>query len=63
MLLAYIDPAIGSMLLQALAGIFLAAMVMGRRIFFAPLEWLHLKTPRRGSDGESHELAELPADQ
>jgi hypothetical protein len=40
MLLAYIDPAIGSMLLQAMAAIVLAGGLFFRRIFFAPLAWL-----------------------
>jgi hypothetical protein len=39
-LTAYIDPSLGSMLLQAMAGIFIALAVMGRRLFLAPLEWL-----------------------
>ena len=38
-LIAYIDVALGSMLLQALAGTVLAGMLMGRRIFAAPLKW------------------------
>ena len=47
MLFAYIDPALGSMILQALAGIFIAMVVMGRRILVAPLKWLHLRHPAR----------------
>jgi hypothetical protein len=39
-LIAYIDPALGSMLLQAMAGVLFAAMIMGRRILAAPLRWL-----------------------
>ena len=39
-LIAYIDPALGSMLLQAMAGVMFAAMIMGRRILAAPLRWL-----------------------
>ena len=42
-LTAYIDPSLGSMLLQAMAGIFFATLVMGRRLFLAPLELLRLR--------------------
>jgi hypothetical protein len=41
MLFAYIDPALGSMLLQAAAGVILAAVVMGRRVLATPLRWLN----------------------
>jgi hypothetical protein len=40
MLFAYIDPALGSMLLQAVAGVIVAAMVIGRRFLMAPIGWL-----------------------
>lgn len=40
MILAYIDPAVGSMLLQAIAAMVLAGGLFFRRIFFAPLAWL-----------------------
>ena len=53
MLFAYIDLSLGSMLLQAMAGVIFAAVVMGRRILAAPLEWLHLK--RRAQDDDSAE--------
>jgi hypothetical protein len=46
-LTAYIDPSLGSMLLQAMASIFLAALVMGRRLFLTPLEWLRLRRPKQ----------------
>ena len=39
-LIAYIDPALGSMLLQAVAGGIFAAMKIGRRVLAAPLRWL-----------------------
>jgi len=39
MLVAYIDPAVGSMLLQAIAAIGLAGAVVCRRLLFAPLAW------------------------
>lgn len=39
MLFAYIDIALGSMLIQAMAGMVLAGMVMGRRLLAAPLSW------------------------
>ena len=45
MLVAYIDPAIGSMLLQAIAAIGLAGAVVFRRIFL--LRWLGLVTAAR----------------
>jgi hypothetical protein len=57
MLFAYIDAALGSMLLQALVGTFLASVVMWRRAFAAPLIWLGLKRPTQDSDGEIHELS------
>lgn len=40
MMFAYIDIALGSMLLQATAGMVLAGMVMGRRLLAAPLAWI-----------------------
>lgn len=40
MLLAYIDPAVGSMLLQAAAAILLMASVFCRRFLIAPFIWL-----------------------
>jgi hypothetical protein len=46
-LTAYIDPSLGSMLLQTLAGILIASAVMGRRLLMAPLEWLHLLEPHQ----------------
>jgi hypothetical protein len=54
-LLAYIDPAVGSMLLQSLGALALAAMVMGRRLFLIPLEWLHLRRPTAASEAEVSE--------
>jgi len=48
MLFAYIDVALGSMLLQAIAGMVLAGIVMGRRVLVAPLAWF-----RKDSDNES----------
>ncbi len=55
LLFAYIDPALGSMLLQAMAGVIFAALVMGRRILLAPLHWLHLRRPTQ--DPEASESA------
>jgi hypothetical protein len=40
MLFAYIDPAIGSMILQAIAAIGLAGAVVCRRILLGPLAWI-----------------------
>jgi hypothetical protein len=45
MLVAYIDPAIGSMLLQAIAAIGLAGAVVCRRLLLAPLAWFGHKNP------------------
>ena len=56
-LTAYIDPSLGSMLLQAMAGILLAALVMGRRLFVVPLEWLHLR--RRAPKDQPEEPTEI----
>jgi hypothetical protein len=55
MLIAYIDAALGSMILQAMVGTALAGIVMGRRILMAPLEWLGLKRAIPDPDGETHE--------
>jgi hypothetical protein len=49
---AYIDPSLGSMLLQAIAGVLIAAMIMGRRIILAPLEWLHLRRSAPKDQGD-----------
>ena len=55
MLFAYIDTALGSMLLQAMAGMILAAMVMGRRILAAPLAWISSKDSAPDTDAEELE--------
>ena len=55
MLFAYIDTALGSMLLQAMAGMIFAAMVMGRRILAAPLAWMSSKDSIEESDSETLE--------
>lgn len=52
MLLAYIDTALGSMLLQAMAGLIFAAMVMGRRVLAAPLAWMSSKNSAETVDTE-----------
>jgi hypothetical protein len=62
MILAYIDAALGSMLLQALAGMILAGIVMGRRIIAAPLAWLHSGDSVQNTNGELEELAEATTD-
>lgn len=49
MLLAYIDPAVGSMLLQAIAAIVLAGGLFFRRVFFAPLAWFNSKPSDDGN--------------
>jgi hypothetical protein len=55
MLFAYIDPALGSMMLQAVAGLVLAGVVMGRRILVAPFAWLRVKRPPCESDSDLSE--------
>jgi len=40
MLFAYIDIALGSMLIQAMAGMVLAGIVMGRQLLTASLTWI-----------------------
>jgi hypothetical protein len=62
MLLAYIDTALGSMLLQAMAGVIFAGMVMGRRILATPLAWMSSRNSTPDSDGEALEIADLPTD-
>jgi len=63
MLLAYIDSALGSMLLQAMAGMIFAAVVMGRRILATPLAWLHAKSCTGESADDRQEIADLSSDQ
>jgi hypothetical protein len=55
MLIAYIDTALGSMLLQAMAGMIFAAMVMGRRILAIPLAWMSSKNSAQDTDAEDLE--------
>jgi TRAP-type C4-dicarboxylate transport system permease small subunit len=50
MLIAYIDTALGSMLLQAMAGMIFAAMVIGRRVLAAPLAWMSSKNSAQATD-------------
>ena len=52
MLFAYIDTALGSMLLQAMAGMIFAAMVIGRRVLAAPLAWMSSKNSAEAVDTE-----------
>jgi hypothetical protein len=61
MLVAYIDAALGSMLLQAMAGLVLAGVVMGRRILAVPFGWIQTKNPE--SNGDMEEFAEASSDQ
>ena len=56
MLLAYIDAALGSMLLQAMAGMIFAAIVMGRRILAAPLAWMSSKDLTESTEDSDAEL-------
>jgi hypothetical protein len=62
MLFAYIDPALGSMLLQGMVGMILAGMVMGRRILAAPLTWFQSRGAMPESEDELQELADASAD-
>ncbi len=59
MLLAYIDSALGSMLLQAMAGVIFAAIVMGRRILAAPLAWIYPSSSAQESNSDSQEMPTL----
>jgi len=52
MLLSYIDPAVGSMLLQVLAAIFLAGGVFFRRFLFLPFRFFAKKEQKDLSDDE-----------
>jgi len=63
MIFAYIDLALGSMLLQAMAGVIFAAMLMGRRILAAPLSWISSRGSADESNSEQHEITELSVDQ
>ena len=56
MLLAYIDAALGSMLLQAMAGMIFAAIVMGRRVLAAPLAWMSSKDSTESTEESDSEL-------
>ena len=62
MLFAYIDSALGSMLLQAMAGVIFAGMVMGRRILAAPLAWFQSKGASPESELELQEMSDASAD-
>jgi hypothetical protein len=62
MLLAYIDTALGSMLLQGMAGMILAGIVMGRRILAIPLAWLHSRGAMPESVDELQELSDASAE-
>ena len=52
MLFAYIDPALGSMLLQAMAGMIFAAMVVGRRILTSPFAWITSKNSAQVAEAD-----------
>lgn len=58
MLIAYIDLALGSMLIQAMAGIVLAGMVMGRRFLAAPFAWFSSKNAQE-PESELQEVGDL----
>jgi len=50
------------MLLQAMAGMIFAAIVMGRRILAAPLAWMSSRDSAQELDSEVPEIAESPVD-
>jgi hypothetical protein len=50
------------MLLQAMAGVIFAAMVMGRRILATPLAWMSSRNSVQVPDSEAPEIAELSPD-
>jgi hypothetical protein len=60
MLFAYIDVVLGSMLLQGMAGMILAGIVMGRRVLAAPLGWFQSKEAVAESQGELQEVSANP---
>ena len=62
MLFAYIDTALGSMLLQAMAGVIFAAVVMGRRILAAPLAWIYPRSSAADTTSDSQEMPTFSAD-
>jgi hypothetical protein len=61
MIFAYIDVALGSMILQAMAGMVLAGVVMGRRALLAPLAWFR-KSANDESEGNTQEFVNSPTD-
>ena len=61
MIFAYIDPALGSMLLQAIAGVMIAMVVMGRRILLKPLEWLNLSASHMTIIHPNRRLKKIPS--
>ena len=62
MLFSYIDAALGSMLLQGMAGMILAGMVMGHRILAVPLAWFQSSGAMPESEDEPRELSDALAD-
>jgi hypothetical protein len=62
MLFAYIDTALGSMLLQAMAGVVFAAIVMGRRILATPLAWFYGQSSEQDSSSDSQEMPTLSSE-
>jgi hypothetical protein len=62
MLFAYIDLALGSMLLQATAGMVLAGIIMGRRILAVPFTWFQSSGTMPESDGELREFSDASAE-
>lgn len=61
MLIAYIDLALGSMLIQAMAGVILAGIVMGRRFLAAPFAWFSTKNTQE-SDSELQDVGDLASE-
>ena len=61
MLFAYIDTALGSMLLQGMAGMILAGMIMGRRILAVPLTWFQNRGAMPEPESELQEVSDVSA--
>jgi hypothetical protein len=60
-LIAYLDVALGSMALQAVAGMFIAGLVMGRRFLMSPFSWLGSRRSAQECDSGANEREEKAA--
>ncbi len=59
-LIAYIDVALGSMALQAFAGMVIAGLVMGRRFLTSPFTWLGSRRSPQECDDGANEIENKP---